>query len=569
MTKASCVLLLLAWAFAAQADEDAPNPKLVPPAPMHEQVLHLPGDPDRPVSLVVTLYTPDGPGPFPLAVMNHGASGSKEKPAAAPRYRFTMSAYYFLSRGYAVALPMMRGYAGSGGKQNSYGCDLAQVATDNGRDIEGVIDALRDMPQIDSSRVVVAGQSFGGWNTLGLGADIPGRNVKGLVDFVGGIQSSACDDFHGGHEALIEGAGRLGAATLLPSIWFYGENDSLFGPDVWQPMHDAYIARGAQAELVDIGRFMEDSHQMLSRPESIPLWVPRLDAFLTRIGLPGRAIYPQYMPRPWPAPTHFAALEDAAAIPWINEQGREGYRKFLTIKPPRAFVIAPGGQSATAQGGFDTLTRAEEMCRSNGFICFPYAIDSDVVFTPPPAPAGPVARPRATGFAAIGDVAAVPWVNEKGRDAYRKFLARPLPRAFVIGTGGEFMSITEGADPLTHAMTICANYRLECRPYAVDNDVVWVAPPLAPRPPPATRFAAIGDVDAVPWVNAKARALYAHFLTVDVPRAFVVAKTGQAVAAQGGYDPLGRALKKCRDAGLECRPYAVDDKIVWVRPRGE
>jgi hypothetical protein len=39
--------------------------------------------------------------------------------------------------------------------------------------------------------------------------------------------------------------------------------------------------------------------------------------------------------------------------------------------------------------------------------------------------------------------------------------------------------------------------------------------------------------------------------------------------AQGGYDPLGRALKTCRDAGLECRPYALDDKVVWVRPRGE
>jgi dienelactone hydrolase len=569
MFKAYCVLSMLALMATASADEDAPNPKLVPPAPLHEQVLHLAGDPDRPVSLVVTLYTPDGPGPFPLAVMNHGASGSREKPAAAPRYRFTMSAYYFLSRGYAVALPMMRGFAGSGGMQNSYGCDLAQVATDNGRDIEGVIASLHDMPGIDTSRVVVAGQSFGGWNTLGLGADIPGRNIRGLVDFVGGVQSSACDEFHGGRNALIEAAGKLGASTLLPSIWFYGENDSLFGPDVWQPMHDAYVSNGAKAELVDIGRFMDDSHQMLSRPESIPLWTPRLDAFLTRIGLPGREVFPQYMPLPWPAPTHFAAIGDAAAIPWINDEGRANYGKFLNMKPPRVFVIAPGGQSATAQGGFDPRARAEGLCRSRGFICFPYAIDNDVVFVPPPGVAGgSVARPRATNFAAVGDVAALPWVNEKGRDAYRSFLAHPPPRAFVIGTGGETIGVTQGADPLTHAMTICANYKLDCRPYAVDEDVVWVPPP-APRTPVATKFAAIGDVAAVPWVNARSRALYEHFLTVDLPRAFVVAKTGQAAATQGGYDPLGRALRKCLEAGFTCRPYAVDDKVVWGGPRGE
>jgi hypothetical protein len=54
---------------------------------MHEQVLHLSGDPDRPVDLIVTLYQPDGDGPFPLAVLNHGSNGKREKPAAMARYR--------------------------------------------------------------------------------------------------------------------------------------------------------------------------------------------------------------------------------------------------------------------------------------------------------------------------------------------------------------------------------------------------------------------------------------------------------------------------------------------------
>ena len=556
------VLALLLQTQLARADEDAPNPALIPPAPLHEQLLHLPGDPDRPVDLVVTLYMPDGPGPFPLAVMNHGSSGNGVQRAQMQRYRFTMSAYYFLSRGYAVALPMMRGFAGSGGRLGRYGCDLDRLAMDNGRDIEAVIADLAHDPRLDTSRVIVAGQSFGGWNTLGLGALQP-HGVRGLVDFVGGLQYSACSDIGNNAQSLVKAAGRLGNYTRLPGIWFYGENDSLFGPDIWRPMHAAYIRGGADAELVDVGRFMEDSHQMLSHPESIPLWAPRLDAFLTRIGMPGREILPQYMPRPWPKPTHFAAVTDMAAIPWIGPAARDSYRKFLSARLPRVFMIAPGGQSVSTQGGFDPLARAAGLCKTARLVCMPYAIDDDVVFIAPPA----ARRPAATRFAAIDDLAAVPWLNEKGRESYRNFLTRSPPRAFVLGPAGENVAAFGGADPLTRALTICANAHIDCRPYAVDRDVVWVQPPPRTRLPP-TSYAAMGNAGAVPWVNAKGRALYDHFLDLPLPRAFAIAPAGQAAIAQGGYDPLGRALRKCREAGLACRPYAVNNSVVWKAPAG-
>jgi dienelactone hydrolase len=560
------LLLLLAVLLqpaAAWADEDPANPVLVPPAPIHEQVLHLSGDPDRPVDLIVTLFQPEGQGPFPLAVLNHGANGKREKPASMARQRYTFLAYYFLSRGYAVALPMMRGYGGSGGRQANYHCDLAALAMDNGRDIEAVIAGLATVPQIDASRVVVAGQSFGGWNTLGLGALQP-RDVHGLINFVGGVQTSTCPDTQGGvSPSLVAAAERLGASTLLPGLWFYGENDSLFGPEIWRKLHDAYVSQGAQADLVDFGSFMDDSHQLLSHSESIPFWAPRVDAFLRRIGLPGREIAPQYLPMVPPPPSHFAALENVSAIPWGGASVAAAYRNFLSQPWTRAFVLSPAGQAANAHGGFDPLARALALCTRVHAGCVPYAVDNDVVFVPPP----PVARPAVTRFAAIDDVAAVPWVNEKGRDAYRNFLAHPPPRAYVIGTGGENVSIEgAGGDPLQRAMAVCANAHVDCRPYAVDNDVVWVPPP-PPRPPRPTGFAPIGDVAAVPWVSARARALYAHFLTVALPRAFVVAPGGQAAATQGGYDPLARALQKCAAAGLACRPYAVDDSVVWVRPR--
>ena len=547
------VLLLGALSRSAQAAEEPASSSRIPSEPLHEQVLRLPGDPDRPADLVVTLYVPDGRGPFPLAIMNHGSSGDDAKRAGEQRYRYTIAAYYFLSRGYAVALPMMRGFAGSDGAMERVGCDLDRIARDDGRDIEAVIADLAANPRLDTRRVVVAGQSFGGWNTLGVGALRP-RDVAALVNFNGGLRSSDCPD---GAPSLVSGARRLGARTRVPSLWFYGENDSLFPTATWKAMLEAYTGAGADARLVDVGRFMDDSHQLLSHPESIRLWVPALDAFLTTNGLLGRAVLPRYMPAPWPPPTHYAAVDDAAAVPWIGSAKQSAYAKFLTLRFPRVFLITPSGQFAMGSGGLDPLGRAMAACHKAGLDCFPYAIDHDVVFVPPPV----AGRPRATQFAALGDVMAVPWIGEKGRDAYRHFLSHRVPRVFVLGLDGQFIAAF-GPDGLSRAMAICRDAHIDCRPYAMDDDVVWVPPP-PPWRPTATGFADLTSVEAVPQVDARGKALYARFLEMPPPRAFVIASSGKVVAARGGYDPLGRALRRCRDLGLTCRPYAVDNAVVW------
>jgi hypothetical protein len=92
--------------------------------------------------------------------------------------------------------------------------------------------------------------------------------------------------------------------------------------------------------------------------------------------------------------------------------------------------------------------------------------------------------------------------------------------------------------------------------------VVWVPPPPV-HLPPATGYAKLNDVNAVPWINAKGREAYARFLNLKIPRAFVVATSGASATTQGGYDPLGRALSLCEKAGLTCRAYAVNDQVIW------
>jgi dienelactone hydrolase len=379
------LLVLAAITPAAAQPEEA---SALPDAPLHEQILDIPGDRARPVTLQVTLYTPSGPGPFPLAVMNHGATAVSAQNRGA-RYHLTFSAYYFLSRGYAVVLPMMRGFAGSGGSVIHRGCDLAALGVADARDIGAVIDDMVHRPFIDGSRIVVAGQSFGGWNTLAFGT-LGYPNVKGLINFSGGVRDSSCpaDD-----ASLVAAAAYYGAHTRIPSLWFYGENDQLFPPATWRGMYSRYTSAGGGAELVDIGVFMSNSHEMLSYPESLPIWTPKVDAFLSRIGMPGKLVNAGYLPTPPPPPTGFAALDDVDAVPYIGDKGRAVYRQFLADSLPRVFVIAPDGTAAAFVRGFDPLARALRACGAHIAGCQVYAVDRKVVWRGAPSAAVRVSPP--------------------------------------------------------------------------------------------------------------------------------------------------------------------------------
>ena len=85
------------------------------------------------------------------------------------------------------------------------------------------------------------------------------------------------------------------------------------------------------------------------------------------------------------------------------------------------------------------------------------------------------------GFAPLGKVDAVPFLKEKGRDAYKEFLSKPTPRAFAIAPNGAWASSSRSApgsrqqlDVVGYAMESC-NRRGngECKLYALDERVVW------------------------------------------------------------------------------------------------
>src|SRR4051812_19473271 len=65
------------------------------------------------VELETTIFKPNGDGPFPLVVINHGkASGN---PRFQARARYNVATGEFVRRGYVVAVPMRGGFSKSSG----------------------------------------------------------------------------------------------------------------------------------------------------------------------------------------------------------------------------------------------------------------------------------------------------------------------------------------------------------------------------------------------------------------------------------------------------------------------
>jgi hypothetical protein len=79
-----------------------------------------------------------------------------------------------------------------------------------------------------------------------------------------------------------------------------------------------------------------------------------------------------------------------------------------------------------------------------------------------------------SGFAVIEDVAAIPYLSQKGREQYRAFLSKPYPRAFAVSASGAWSWVEDGDDPVQQALAECQKgSRTPCRIYAVDDKVVW------------------------------------------------------------------------------------------------
>ncbi len=346
---------------------------------INEQVLMLPvTENGKKLQFETTIYKLAGEGPFPLLLMNHGKE--RGKPTAQKRDRFLAMGREFVRRGYAVAIPMRKGFSKSEGLYSDFGCNMRDNGMLQADDIEAALRTLTKLPWVDHHRVIVAGQSYGGLATMAFGTrQFPG--VRGLLNFAGGlrIDGDSCD----WKSALITAFTNYGSKTSLPSLWFFGENDSYFDPSLAQRLQNAYQSAGGLSQLIAYGRFKSDAHGLISSRDGVSVWWPETERFLQRLGLP-TDINTHIVERDRIPASGFAALENTQAVPHLTETGREAYRHYLSQSLPRAFAVSASGAWSWAEDGDDPPSRAIAACQKNSKSpCSLYSVDKDVVWTAP------------------------------------------------------------------------------------------------------------------------------------------------------------------------------------------
>jgi len=369
--------LLAASVFAVLLIIATPSASALIDAQFTEQLfmLPLPGSKSG-IELETTLYRPPGPGPFPVLIMNHGKT--RGNPRKQERDRFIAISREFVKRGYAVVIPMRTGFSNSGGQYVDDGCSMTANGQTQANDIQGVVEYLSQQPWVNKDRIVVAGQSHGGLATLAFGTrNIAG--VRGLINFAGGLKtdSGPCH----WKSALAGAFADYGAKTRMPSLWFYGANDSYFDPALAASLHEAFVNAGGSARLVSYAAFKQDAHAMSGSRDGVKIWWPEAEQFLKQIGMPTDQVI-NLGPEPRLPKTAYAAIDNIEAIPYLQRHGREQYKIFLGKSTPRAFAVSTSGGWSWAEDGDDPVARVLASCqRSSGQPCTLYAIDDDVVWS--------------------------------------------------------------------------------------------------------------------------------------------------------------------------------------------
>ncbi len=324
--------------------------------------------------LETTIFKPNGDGPFPLVVINHGKEFGN--PRFQPRARYIVASREFVRRGYAVLIPMRSGFSRSSGGYVEGGCYIAGNGMAQAADVRAALDFAGEQPYVDRRRVIVVGQSHGGLTTMAFGTS-PYPGVLGLVNFAGGLRLNNC---HGWADSLAAAFGEYGANNRYPTLWFYGDNDSYWSKEVVADMHSRYVGAGGKARLVSFGAFKDDAHKLFSDQKGLPVWWPEVERFLAGLGLP---VTPPATPEAAddPALRRLVEAGQAAAIQ-ASERCRNLYQTFIDADYPRAFAVSGDGRCGYAWGGEDPNKRAIDFCRGKtDKLCELYAVDDEVVWS--------------------------------------------------------------------------------------------------------------------------------------------------------------------------------------------
>ena len=222
-------------------------------------------------------------GKLPLVILTHGAPGE-----ARDRKNYTPEMYLpqakaIASLGYIVASIERRGFGRSTEpfmespgtcKHRSYMASAEKTS----QDISGAYNYLRKRPDVDPSRIVIMGQSAGGFVMTQFARKNP-PGLKGVINFSGGRgaegNGKVCE-----LDQLNSIFAETGKDTKVPELWIYADNDKSFGP-FFKKWFQLYTVSGT-AKLFEVPSYGDDGHHLFAE-KGIPIWIDHVSDFLKTV----------------------------------------------------------------------------------------------------------------------------------------------------------------------------------------------------------------------------------------------------------------------------------------------
>lgn len=242
------------------------------------------------VRLTVITYPPPGEGPFPLALIHHGSTGSGTQPRDFDRiWTSDWLADLLNEHGWLVAFPYRRGRGLSDGlydegfaldRSEGYSPKAALSLPGAERaltDANAALVALGERADVQRGKVLVGGISRGGVVAILQAGSMP-DGVAGVINFVGGW------------------TGKKGEASINPTLFkrigaydglvlsIYGEEDPYYSIEHSKANVAHLAASGAQSKLhvVKLPGY-GNGHRVIVMPS---FWEKEVAAFLREINQP-------------------------------------------------------------------------------------------------------------------------------------------------------------------------------------------------------------------------------------------------------------------------------------------
>ena len=240
------------------------------------------------IGLSSVIYRPKGDGPFPLALIHHGSTGTGKQPIwFKTLWSNDWLADVLNEHGWIAAFPQRRGRGGSDGlydegfardRTQGYAKDAAISLRGADRALEdanAALASLRQLPIVRADMVLLAGVSRGGVVAILQAGQNP-DDVAGVINFVGGWVSEGCCD-----GAINPVLFRRIGSFQGPILSIYGKDDDHYSIEHIKSNLAEMDKLGAQSEvlIVEVPGYRK-GHWVSTHPN---LWQEVLRDYLASI----------------------------------------------------------------------------------------------------------------------------------------------------------------------------------------------------------------------------------------------------------------------------------------------